>query len=197
MTIFINYSSGQDHYVTHFQQTLSRIVGANPYVSERIGSAGTRVDEKLKRMLNDSRCMVSIQTYNTASEGIWQNQEIGYFTALRKPIIPIKEEGLQIKGFMEGIEYITLKPYDLDYNSYELIARVREILILRRYRVECLICGSGFEASIPDHSYINKAIERNEAFVYECFRCRSRIEVNPKSLAIMTVPSYSYTPNYR
>jgi uncharacterized protein with PIN domain len=197
MTTFINYSTGQDHYVSHFQQTLDRIVGANPYVAERIGSAGTRIDEKLKQMLNESRVMVSIQTYSTMSDGTWQNQEIGYFTAQKKPIIPIREEGTQIKEFLQGVEYITLKPYDLDYNSYELIARIRATLKLTSYQVECQNCHSAFEANIPDHAEINLAIERNEAFVYECFRCHANIQVNPKSLASATVPSYSYTPNYR
>lgn len=197
MATFINYSTGQENYVTHFQQTLNRIVGANPYVSERIGSAGTRIDEKLKRMLDVSRVMVSIQTYSTVSDGTWQNQEIGYFTAQGKPIIPMKEEGLQVKGFLEGTEYITLKPNDLDTNSYELIAIIRQRLRLGRFRVECSKCGAVFEANIPSHNDINIAIDRNAIFPYDCFKCGSQIEVTPKSLACTTVPQYSYTPNYR
>jgi hypothetical protein len=197
MATFINYSWGQEHYVTHFQKTLERLVGANPYVAERIGSAGTKVHTKLKSMLDSSQCMVSILTDDSFRDSTWQNQEIGYFEKLGRPIIPIKEEGLTIKGWLEGTEYITLKPYDLDYNSYELIARIREMLRLTRYHVECQNCHSTFDANMPDHNEINKAIERNEAFAYDCFRCHARIEVNPKSLVSGTIPNYSFMGNYR
>jgi hypothetical protein len=179
MTVFINYGSGQEHYVTHFQQLLDRIIGAKPTVAERRGAAGTRIDEKLKKMLNESKCMVSILTQTSISDGVWQNQEIGYFTAKNKPIIPIKDDGFQIKGFLDGIDYITLKPYDLDYNSYELIARIRDILNLNIFNMECQSCRKEFTGNIPSHRDIVRAIERNTYFNFSmstmqsCCRCES------------------------
>jgi hypothetical protein len=121
LTTFINYSSGQDYYVTFVQDTLNRLVGVDPYVAERNGLAGADLKTKILSMLRSSNLMVSILTRTT--DDTWQNQEIGVFYD-RKPnnIIPLKEATFAIKGLLEGKEYITIQPpSNLGQTAYELI----------------------------------------------------------------------------
>ena len=180
MPVFLSYSIGEGRYAAHFASILNRLVGAEAYIPKRT-AAGENMAEKIKNRIDKCKCMVAIITANTQND-VWQNQEIGYATAKKKPIIPIKEEGVTNKGFLEGRGYIILKPNDLDLNTYELLARIREILHGLEVRIKCSSCNHEFHIFLPNPQSINNAIKNNLVFSPACPGCYRKVLVEPKTL---------------
>jgi len=87
-----------------FQPTLDIRV----YIAERAPEYGIRISEKISRNIDRCDCLLAILTMDGASSQ-WVNQEIGYAMKAGKPIIPIVEEGVEVKGLLADIEYIPFR----------------------------------------------------------------------------------------
>jgi mannitol/fructose-specific phosphotransferase system IIA component len=57
----------------------------------------------------------------------WVNQEIGVAHGLGKDIIPIKEKGVDVKGFIEGVEWITLDRFNPDVALEKTSSYLRDL----------------------------------------------------------------------
>lgn len=85
--------------------------GVSLFVAEWKRSPGRPLKEKISEALSDCDLMLAVLTEDGARSQ-WVNQEIGVAHGLGKDIIPIKEKGVDIKGFVEGLEWITLDRFN-------------------------------------------------------------------------------------
>jgi len=89
--------------------TISRYLdtyGIKVHIAEREAQPGNRVSEKISNMVDQSDCLLALLTKEGA-DSQWVNQEIGYAKKAGKRIIPVVEKGVEIKGFVQDIEWIT------------------------------------------------------------------------------------------
>lgn len=66
---------------------------------------GERLSDKIMGAIDSSDCVLALLT----KDGIrsqWVNQEIGYAKKAGKLILPLVEEGTEVKGFLAEFEYI-------------------------------------------------------------------------------------------
>lgn len=121
-TVFISHSIKDLNVVNEFAKWL-RANNVVVHIAESQTKAGTRLSEKVSKLINQSDCVLAILTI----EGVrskWVNQEIGFAVRGGKLVVPIVEEGVQVKGFLESLEYI---PFDRR-NPYDAVTRAIEYL---------------------------------------------------------------------
>lgn len=121
-TVFISHSTKDLNVVNEFAKWL-RANNVVVHIAESQIKAGTRLSEKVSKLINQSDCVLAILTI----EGVrskWVNQEIGFAVRGGKLVVPIVEEGVQVKGFLESLEYI---PFDRR-NPYDAVTRAVEYL---------------------------------------------------------------------
>lgn len=92
-------------------------------VAESEVQAGKSVGGKVSSLIESSDCVLAILTIGGARSE-WVNQEIGYAMRAGKLVVPIVEEGVKVKGFLESLEYI---PFDRR-NPYDAVTRAAEYL---------------------------------------------------------------------
>jgi len=193
---FISYSSRDEHYVRQLYESL-KTVGANPYVAEWWLETGRPLAEKIKRNIADSTCLVAMLS-SEANRSAWVHEEIGYAVAKGIPVIPVIEEGIKVRGFLEGLEYIPYNKYDFDDTIYRIIISVRIVVYmpailpvlppiraLDTLKLTCKKCDKQFTNPLPTQDEINKAIERGQVFLFECPYCSHKNKVNPKTFKVI------------
>jgi len=186
--IFLSYGSGDEQYVRALWDSVSVVDGLELYVAEWVQAAGVSLRDKVAYGIDGSRCLIAFYT----SAGIssqWMNQEVGYAYAKRVVIIPIKEDYVEIKGFLEGVEYIKFDPYDFNNTIYNVLSRLRSIfpqLILEprltNFWITCPTESEKFLAVLPTQEEINAVISKNQYFVFTHQKCGTMIHINPKTL---------------
>lgn len=191
---FIGYSSRDEPYVARLCKSLDT-VGANPYVAEWWLEAGRPLAEKIEKNIAVSTCLVALLS-DEANRSPWVHEEIGYAMAKGIPVIPVVEDGVKIRGFLEGLEYIAYDKYDFDETTYRIITSVRTVVYmpaiiapairpptraLDTLRFRCKACDREFTEPLPAQDEINRAIERGHVFIFDCPFCGNRIKVNPKT----------------
>jgi hypothetical protein len=87
--------------------------GVSLFVAEWKESPGRPLKEKISQALSECDLLLAILTEDGARSE-WVNQEIGVAHGLGKDIIPIKEKSVDVKGFIEGVEWITLDRFNPD-----------------------------------------------------------------------------------
>ena len=182
MTVFLSYTPGDERYAAHFAAVLDRVVGAEPFIPKLPSTVGEDTVEKIKKGIDKCGCMIPIITANTIQNDTLQDQEIGYATAKKKQIIPIKEKSVILQGFLAGSGYIVLRPDDLDLNTYELLVRIRNVFHGLEVRVRCKSCNHHFQIFLPNQKYIDNAIKNNLMFSPDCPKCYKKVPVEPKTL---------------
>lgn len=130
--VFISHSSA-DAELVHLVASWLQSNGFTPYVAEYDLRPGARLSDKVKAGLASSDCVVLLLTRN-ATLSPWVNQEIGQAVESSKLIIPIVEEGVNLSGYLEGIEFIRFSrsyPYDaitraIEYLSFLSVRKTEE-----------------------------------------------------------------------
>jgi len=163
-------------------KALDRLVNVEPYIAERNSEAGKRLEDKLRSKLDKSECMVAIIT-DKSERGVWQNQEIGYFTKMDRPIIPLREGNVQVKGFLEAREWIVIDSTRLNRVVYELMRNLRNILSITRFKIECPKCLNEFTDDIPSNNEIETYMKSRKQFRFYCPKCAESINLLPQTLA--------------
>lgn len=165
--MFLSHATEDIDIVNTIVQSLERI-GICPYIADRHIGAGRRLADNIIANIEDSNCFVPILTRNS-ERSHWVNQEIGAAYALRNYLftVPVSEEQSMMKGFLEGIEYVSLSRYDLDETIYRLILRLcsyinRNVKILRHIETNCPSCKKDYKTILPDQDKINQAIEKGK-----------------------------------
>jgi len=93
------------------------------YVAGRDKKPGHELKHKIKENLKTSDIVLALLTKGGENND-WVHQEIGSANMANIPIIPVKEKGVKIKGFTEGLEWI---PLDMKSKDEAIIAVKEEL----------------------------------------------------------------------
>lgn len=121
-TVFISHSTKDLNVVNEFAKWL-RANNVVVHIAESQIQAGKRLSEKVSKLINQSDCILAILTIEGARSK-WVNQEIGFAVRGGKLVVSIVEEGVEVKGFLESLEYI---PFNRR-NPYDAVTRAVEYL---------------------------------------------------------------------
>jgi hypothetical protein len=77
----------------------------NVFVAELTFQPGGPLPNKIAKMIDSSDCVLAILTCG-GMRSEWVNQEIGYAKKAGKAVVPIVEQGVEVKGFIANVEYI-------------------------------------------------------------------------------------------
>ncbi|HEX9896678.1 MAG TPA: toll/interleukin-1 receptor domain-containing protein [Dehalococcoidales bacterium] len=109
-SVFISHSVSDLNVVYQFKYWLE-VNGIGVYVADNQPQLGVQLPVKVSNGINQSDCVIAILTQN-GDRSAWVNQEIGYAKATGKLVIPVVEQGVNPKGFVAGVEYVTFQPFD-------------------------------------------------------------------------------------
>ena len=112
LSVFISHSSSDYEVITKVKETLE-VQGFHVYLAEEDVRAGTSLPAKIEDAIRQCDVVLAILT-SKASKSAWVQQELGYAKAIGKLIIPLVEEGVNVTGFLTGVEYIRFNPENLD-----------------------------------------------------------------------------------
>ena len=187
--IFISYATGDDDSVTQLHDSLSRLENIEPYVAEWIQISGKNMDYKVKEGLDSSRAMIALLTFNSTNT-MWLNQEIGYAFAKNIPIILIVEKGIDVKGFLEGSDYIIYQRGNFKYNIFQVISKLRLIFPqhllespLTKFHVTCPLCNKKFLEPMPSQELLDTKVKSGENMICNCQFCSTVINVDSMTLS--------------
>ncbi|TET19315.1 toll/interleukin-1 receptor domain-containing protein [Candidatus Bathyarchaeota archaeon] len=121
-TVFVSHSTKDMDIVNELAKWLE-LNGVVAHVAQLQTEAGKPLAETISEGLESSNCVLAILTKDGARSK-WVNQEIGYAKRAGKMVVPIVEEGVRVKGFLESLEYI---PFDRR-NPYDAVTRAVEYL---------------------------------------------------------------------
>lgn len=121
-TVFLSHSTKDLDVVSELAKWL-KANNVVVHVAESHIQAGRRLSDKVSSLIDQSDCVLAILTVEGARSK-WVNQEIGFAFHAGKLLVPIVEEGVEIKGFLESLEYI---PFDRR-NPYDAVTRAVEYL---------------------------------------------------------------------
>lgn len=82
-----------------------RILNIQCYIAEHDGQFGQSLAAKVELALRNCDCLLALLTMG-GSQSSYVNQEIGLAVGLNKPIIPIVEKGVDLRGFKAGVEWV-------------------------------------------------------------------------------------------
>lgn len=111
--VFISHSTKDMDVVNELARHL-KLRNINAHVSEWHEQPGKSLPQKVTHLINGSDCVLALLTVG-GERSHWVNQEIGYAKGVRKLVIPVVEDKVQVTGFLQGLEYIPFKrdnPYD-------------------------------------------------------------------------------------
>ncbi len=103
--VFISHSTGDLGVVYQFSDSL-QMNGLQTYVAELSPQPGVELPNKIENAINWSDCVIAIMTKN-GDRSAWVNQEIGYAQKANRLIVPVVEKGVELKGFISNLEYIS------------------------------------------------------------------------------------------
>jgi len=108
--VFISHSVRDMDVVYQFKQWLEHY-GIVVYVDSMQPQYGSPLRVKVSDAIAHSDCVIAILTQNGARAD-WVNQEIGYAIHAGKPIIPVVEDGVKVKGFIAEVDHVTFQVTD-------------------------------------------------------------------------------------
>lgn len=108
--VFISHSVSDLNVVYQFKYWLE-VNGIGVYVADTQPQYGIQLPAKIANAIKRSDCVIAILT-TYGDRSAWVNQEIGYAVSAGKLVVPVVEQGVDLKGFVAGVEYVTFQPYD-------------------------------------------------------------------------------------
>ena len=105
--VFISHSTTDLGPVYQFKYWLTMNT-IQTYVAELYPQPGVELPIKIANAINWSDCVIAIITRD-GDRSAWVNQEIGYAKRAGKLIVPVVEAGVDLKGFLIGLEYVTFR----------------------------------------------------------------------------------------
>lgn len=109
--VFLSYSTKDMGIAFRLAQILSNNQ-ITSYIAEWDMQPGKEISQKVKENIQNSDAFLVILTKDGVRSE-WVNQEIGLAYSLGKPIVPLVENGVEVKGVLEGKEYIPFEMGDL------------------------------------------------------------------------------------
>ncbi len=181
--VFLSHDHHDAKLVKRVHDILSKI-GVPTYMYELYPVYRTTIPDKIRdTMKSCSICLVFLTSYGVQS--LWVHQELGLAFGQNITIIPVVENGVDIKkkGFIELIPQINYNLHDFDSLAYSIIYALRTEILghEERYSLK-LRCPKGHERSdykLPSTEDINACTGAQQMYVYDCPDCGSKIRVSP------------------
>jgi len=104
--VFISHSMKNIELVNQAKKLLEQ-KGLNAYVAVSEPQPGEKLHDKIIQNIKESSFFLLLYTKDAAASP-WVNHEIGIAVSLKKKIIPIIEEGVQLPAILGGIEYVKM-----------------------------------------------------------------------------------------
>lgn len=109
--VFISHTNGpEDMTIVRKLASNLQLAGVTVYVAEDDRQPGNYLAKKIKQNILNSDWVIGLWT-QYSSKSAYVNQELG-FAEGRKPYALLVQNGVPIKGFPEGREYISFNPSD-------------------------------------------------------------------------------------
>ncbi len=111
LKIFVSHSMSEDD--KHILDQLERRIGPGVklYVAEWNPTPGQPLKKKIEKAVTKSDFVLAILSKDGA-RSTWVNQEIGLAIGKGKTIIPLREKGVEVKGLVHDLEWITFDRED-------------------------------------------------------------------------------------
>jgi hypothetical protein len=176
MRVFISHAQ-PDHQLVHALTRSLHEAGLDPVVAIYRPMPGSRLDEKVRRLIRESDCVLVLNT-SGASKSRWVQQEIGCAKAFRKHIVPLKTRGARIAAMLEGYEYYPLSQSASRSAFHRIADFLREWALEKGLEVRAT-ASSGAEDDIDKygqvlhlpHAVICPACKRVDHHVFVCLLC--------------------------
>lgn len=130
LRVFISHSIRDFNLIMLLKYCLEHS-GIEVYVFEESPQPGIPISDKVTKAIDTSDCVVAFMTID-GSRSEWVQNEIGYAKGKGKMIIPIVEQGVTVRGFLGGLEYI---PFTWD-NPYAAMNQTAYHLALEKVKKE-------------------------------------------------------------
>jgi len=102
--VFVSHSAKDNDIVNSLYSVLKQN-GIQVYTSILSPETGKRISKRIETGMRTSDCVLVLITVNSKISPVFQ-KEIEMAKRLRKPIIPVIEEGAHIPGFLRQTNYI-------------------------------------------------------------------------------------------
>ena len=180
--VFLSHSERDYDIVRRVWDLLNRI-NISAYMYELYPQYGELLPDVVRDAIAGSRYFVTFLTKDGVTSQ-WVNQEIGVAHALRKLIIPIIENGVKSKGFIELRIFLPFSPSDQELMLYQLVIRLRELLFKcnsqrNGLQIKCVNCGDVFLTDLPSCEDVSHAYEKGLSLRLKCPSCSNEVDVNP------------------
>jgi hypothetical protein len=193
--VFFSHATEDKIFVDRIFNILRRIQ-INCYVIENFPPYGEILQDIIKNKICECNCMLVLLT-KKGIESQWVNQEIGIAHAYGKLIIPIVEEGIKSKGFVEFRLHIKHNSNAPDYTISQVLYSLRNQFPNKTsFELECEKCGIKQLIMLPTYDIINDAIRKNGWLSIKCYSCDNYNLVYPETLEQSSVYS-SYQSRYQ
>jgi hypothetical protein len=106
-TVFVSHSV-KDLQLVYLLKSWLESRGINVYIAEESPEPGKPLPKKIAEAIDRSDVVLALLTSDGARSQ-WVHQEIGYAIKAGKLVIPVIEEGVEVKGFLTGVEYISFR----------------------------------------------------------------------------------------
>lgn len=110
--VFISHSMENMGLVEQAKEMLEQ-KGLEAYVAVSNPQPGKRIDEKIIEHIKSSKYFLLLYT-KEAAKSQWVHTEIGMAVNMKKTIIPIIEEGVEVPPLLQGIEYIKMDTINVE-----------------------------------------------------------------------------------
>lgn len=134
MKVFISFAK-QDHHLVHHLIGLFVEQGITPLVATQRLSPGERLDEKVRRMIKESNCVLVIYTTN-AARSRWVEQEIGVAKAFNKYIVPLKTHKSKLSAMLDGYEYYEFNASDPATDFFRVTEYLKEVAVAKGFTIQ-------------------------------------------------------------
>ena len=85
---------------------------------------GELLTDKIEELIRQCHVVIVIWTHNL-EKSVLANQEIGYARALGKRIFPFVARGMNLRGFLLGMEYVDYDPFNVEEDIQNLAETIR------------------------------------------------------------------------
>jgi hypothetical protein len=178
--VFLSHDTRDEDICSKVFHVLRKIC-AHPYMYERFPQYQKDISQDIRDVLKICPLCLCFLTYNGITSQ-WVHQELGAAYAFDRVIVPIIEDGVGYKGFVQFRPHVKYNPTNWESFAYDIIFAVRQELLGHDEGGEVhLQCKKGHEDSyaLPSTEEVNGAIKANTVFVFWCSTCNSQICVSP------------------
>jgi len=109
LNVFVSFNGKDKRLIDGLQRTTKAITGIKLYRFDHHTTPGKALAQKVEKAIKQADIVIVLFT-RRAGVSDWVHQEIGIATGLGKPIIPIVQKGVAVRGVLEGREYIEMNP---------------------------------------------------------------------------------------